>query len=117
MCGGDEPLGCVVDQDDVVDSNSFDHAAVKVAVGGGEHNVLPTIFGIKQPISKRPAAPRCGSRRSLLGIEGVVEPVSERTPEPNQIRMPHRVHSRSPSLSLPLFGPVTKYHGTMGGFK
>jgi hypothetical protein len=83
VCGGDEPLSCVIDQDDVVDSNGVDHAAVKVTVGRGEHHVFPSVFGVKQPISQRPAASRSGACRRLLSVEGVIESVSQRTAEPD----------------------------------
>ncbi len=50
--------------------------------------------------------PRRGRRSALR--RGVVETIAERASEPDQVRMPHRIHVRSP------FRPEAWYLSTTG---
>jgi hypothetical protein len=93
---GDVPLDVSVDDNDVVDADRIDHTAVEVTVSGREHDLFGAILRVEESVPQGLASPSRGTRRRLLGIEGVIQSVPEGAAKPDQIRMSKRIHSPYP---------------------
>jgi hypothetical protein len=84
----DVPLAISIDDDNVVDANRFDHTAIELTIDRGQDDLLGSVFGIKEAVPQRVTPSSRRTRRCLLGVEGVIQAVPKRPPQPNQIRMP-----------------------------
>ena len=77
MGDSDVPLGITVDDDNVIDTDCVNHAAVEVTVGCGEHDLFGAILGIEKSIPQGLTSTGSGTSRRLLCIKGVIQAIPE----------------------------------------
>lgn len=85
----------------MVDPHRGDHAAVQLAVGGGDDGHILAVFGVEETVTNRPATACRRLRGLLLRVQRLIELLSEAAAQPGQVGMTKRVQRPSPLARRP----------------
>jgi hypothetical protein len=100
---GDDPLGRLVDEDDVIRTDRADEAPVQLSIDGRHDPHGIPILGFEEVVSQAAATAGGGCGGELFGIECLVETIAEASRQTGEVWMLQRIDHDASSRQLRMY--------------